>query len=90
MKSSTMAVSSLQLFKILKDKLGESQAESLVEYVDSKVSNEFEDHKDTFASKQDIARLETRIESTSKQTLIWMFGMMVTLLGLTVAAMKLL
>lgn len=91
----TMTVSNLQLFKILKEKLGESQAETLVEYVDGKVHAEFEQHKDNFATredvhsvKEDIARLETKIESTSKQTLIWMFGMMVTLLSVTIAVIK--
>jgi len=39
--------------------------------------------------KLDIARLDTKIESTSKQTLVWMFAMLVTLLGLTVTLIKL-
>jgi hypothetical protein len=88
MSTNTMTVSNLQLFKILKEKLGDSQAEALVEYVDSKVHVEFEERKDTFATKEDIARLEIKIENTSKQTLIWMFGMLVTLLSLAIAAIK--
>jgi hypothetical protein len=56
--------------------------------VDGKVDNSFsrlEGKIDT-----DIARLEAKIESTSKQTIIWMFAMLVTLLSLAVAAIKLL
>jgi hypothetical protein len=40
------------------------------------------------STREAIARLDSKIESTSKQTLIWMFGMLITLLSLAVAAIK--
>ena len=75
MKVSTMTVSNLQLFKILKEKLGEDQAETLVEYVDGKVHDEFEVRKETFATKEDIAKMQTTI-------ILWTIATTIASLGL--------
>ena len=87
MSTTTINLTSFQLIKILREKVGEEQAESLASFVETKVKEEFESHKDNLATKTDIARLkgdlETKIEATSKQTLIWMFGILVGLLGLS-------
>ena len=80
--STSINLTSFQLIKILREKIGEEQAESLANFVETKVKEEIESKKENLATKEDIARLETKIEATSKQTLIWMFGMLVGLLGL--------
>ena len=89
MSSTPITLTSFQLIKILREKIGEEQAESLASFVETKVKEEIEPYKDNLATKadiyllkEDIGRLETKIEVTSKQTLIWMFGMLVCLLGL--------
>ncbi len=93
MSTATINLTSFQLIKILREKVGEEQAESLATFVETKVREEIESYKDNLATKADIAilkgelkadiaKLETKIEATSKQTLIWMFGMLVCLLGL--------
>jgi len=48
-----MSVSEIQLFNILKKKLGESEAQTLVEYVKSQVDTEIENRKDIFLTKDD-------------------------------------
>lgn len=48
-----MSVSEIQLFNILKKRLGESEAQSLVEYVKSKVNDKIESGKDIFLTKED-------------------------------------
>lgn len=91
MKTGAMTVTTLQLFQILKEKPGEYQAETLVTYVDTKVHNEFEEHKEHIATKEDIAFLKSDIASfkgdfdakfakldTKMTTLFWMFGILIT------------
>src|SRR5271157_4181715 len=96
MSTTTINLTSFQLIKILREKVGEEQAESLAIFVETKVREEIESYKDTLATKADIyllkedmanlkeniAKLDTKIEATSKQTLICMFGILVALLGL--------
>ena len=49
-----MQVSEIQLFQILREKLGEKEAQTLVEYVETKVEKGFETKKDILATKDDI------------------------------------
>lgn len=48
-----MSVTEIQLFNILKNKLGETEAQSLVEYVQKQVEDEIEVRKDIFLTKDD-------------------------------------
>ena len=68
-----MHVAEIELYEILKGKIGEKEARTLVEYIETKVVKELEERKDTFATKQDIARLELKIESSRADIIKWMF-----------------
>ncbi len=48
-----MSVTDIQLFNILKSKIGEEQAQLLVEYVQKQVREEIETRKDVFLTKDD-------------------------------------
>ncbi len=48
-----MSISEIQLYNALKTKLGDNEAQQLVDFVKSKVSSEFKDRKDTFLTKED-------------------------------------
>lgn len=89
-----MTVSNIQLFKILKEKLGETQAESLVDFVEEKINSEFDDRKDNFATKEDLVRLETtlavKIESSQKTIILWTIATMVTMFAISLTIIKLL
>lgn len=47
----------IQLFQILKEKLGEKEAEALVNFVDSKLKENNEANLKVLATKEDIAKL---------------------------------
>ncbi|MBI3754107.1 MAG: DUF1640 domain-containing protein [Deltaproteobacteria bacterium] len=68
-----MHVAEIELYEILKTKIGEKEARTLVEYIEAKVEKKFEEKKDTLATKQDIANLEIRIEKTKSDIIKWMF-----------------
>ena len=61
-----MIVSEITLFNTLKEKLGESTAQTVVEGIKSAVKEEFENKKDTLATKEDLANVKADI-------IKWMF-----------------
>lgn len=97
----------IQLFQILKEKLGEKEAEALVNFVDSKLKENNEANLKVLATKEDIAklavstkedivRLEGRMEKLNAETkadmIKWMFifwtGSILTTLGGMFAFLK--
>jgi len=61
----------------------------LVEFVENKVEEAFKSKKDDLASKQDIYKLDVKIEKTKSEIIKWMFifwagqtGIMVGILAL--------
>jgi hypothetical protein len=59
-----LSISEIELYTLLKPKLGEKEAKILVEYVESKIDNQTEkrisEYQKVLASKQDLA--ETKAE----------------------------
>lgn len=54
-------ISSLLLFQILRQKVGEKEAEALVDFVDYKIKENNEDNQKTLATKEDIHLLKEDI-----------------------------
>jgi len=81
-----MHVAEIELYEILKSKLGEKEAKTLVEYIETKVDKELEHKKDILATKQDMSLLEIKIEKTRADIIKWMFlfwiGQMVSLVAI--------
>ena len=79
-------MSDIQLFQILKQKLGDAEAEALVSFVDGKIKDSSEINLKGLATKEDIARLEIKISETKVDTVKWVFGffvvMMLSIVGL--------
>jgi len=48
-----MSISEIQLYNALKTKLGDAEAQQLVDFVKSEVTSEFNNRKDTFLIKED-------------------------------------
>jgi hypothetical protein len=67
------AISSIEMYTILKGKLGEDEAKALTEYVESKVEKSFEKEKDILASKEDVLKLEIKISDVKSEIIKWMF-----------------
>jgi hypothetical protein len=77
----------IQLFQILKLKLGEKEAEALVTFVDNKIKESNENNLKVSATKEDInllkieiAKLELKISKSKVETLRWVFGFFVALM----------
>lgn len=63
-----MQVAEIELYEILKTKLGEKEAKTLVEYIEAKVSKELEEKKDILATKEDINALKEDINALRAET----------------------
>ena len=61
-----MHVAEIELYEILKSKLGEKEARTLVEYIETKVEKKLDEKKDILATKVDLANLKADI-------IKWMF-----------------
>lgn len=81
-----MITTGIELFQILRKKIGETEAEALVGFVDAKIKENNEANLKTLATKEDIRIIETKIAESKADTLKWMFGcffaMMLALIGL--------
>lgn len=48
-----MSISEIQLYNALKTRLGDNEAQQLVDFVKSEVASEFKTRRDTFLTKED-------------------------------------
>lgn len=69
----TIPVTEIELYEILRSKLGDKEAKNLVEYVETRVERKFEEKKDVLATKQDITNLDVKIEQVKSEIIKWMF-----------------
>lgn len=73
-----MSALDLKVYEIFKSKLGEREAEIVIEYFESKTESKYQEKKDILATKQDISelRLEMRqeIANTKVDLIKWMVG----------------
>ena len=69
---SAITISDIQLFNTLKKKLGEKEAEELVEFVKTEIKAEIDATKATLATKEDLA-------NTKNDLIKWVFAFFVTL-----------
>lgn len=81
-----MSISFLQLFQILKQKLGEQEAQTLVEFVKTEVRDELEAKSSSFATKEDLIR---EVSNAKIELIKWTIGTGLAIVGLIVGAMKL-
>jgi len=77
-----MSTLELKVFEIFKSKLGDSEAETLINYFNSMTDKKITEKKDIFASKEDLANMKADI-------IKWMFIFWVGQLGALVAIIKL-
>lgn len=78
------ASQSLKLYEILnKNFKNEEDAKAVVKEIEAVIENRFQIERDRLATKEDLARMETRI-------VMWIVGFNTVLAGLIIAAFKLL
>ncbi len=68
-----MSVTEIQLFQLLKAKLGEREAEYLVSYLKNEVKTEFDNKKDVLAMKEDINVVKQDLHNAKAEMIKWMF-----------------
>ena len=77
-------MSDIQLFQILREKIGEQEAEALVSFVDGKIQDNNKINLNILATKDDIAGVRMEIANLLK----WMVGMFIplylTIIGLMI------
>ena len=92
-------MSDIQLFQILKQKMGEQEAEALVTFVDHKIKDNNETNLNVLATKGDIAelkvemsKLEVKIADSKAEMIKWMFifwiGQVAVTVGFLVVYLK--
>ena len=79
----TAPLSSIDLFNILRQKIGEVEAKSLADFVQSEVAQRFEDKGSLLVTKEDLAReiatVRKEISDSKVDTIKWMVGLFITL-----------
>lgn len=87
-----MQVAEIELYEILKSKVGEKEAKALVEYIEAKVEKKFVEKKDIFVTKEDLANakaeLEIKIEKIRSDIIKWMFIFWVGQIGALIAILQ--
>lgn len=68
-----MYVAEIELYEILKEKIGEKEAKTLVEYIETRVEKKLEEKKDILATKIDIEELRTEMQRMKADIIKWMF-----------------
>jgi hypothetical protein len=86
--ASALQLTEIQLFNALKTKLGEQEAEQLVAFVKTQIQQEIHEQLPFIATKEDIAKLETKIAQTESKLILWAFVFWVTQLGAIFAFLK--
>jgi hypothetical protein len=91
----SLNISDIRLYNLLKSKFGEKDAEDFVSLIKDEVQNSFEAKKDVLATKEDIAKLELKVEQMSARIaqsetkmILWAFVFWVTQLGAIFAFLK--
>lgn len=84
----------IQLFQIIRQKLGDKEAEALVGFVDAKLKENNDQNLKVVATKEDIANLRTELKTdiaNSKAEMIkWMFIFWIGTIGVLSGIMTLL
>jgi hypothetical protein len=78
-----MIVSEITLYNTLKTKLGEQEAQAVVEGIKHTVREEFTNKKDVLATKEDLANAKVDI-------IKWLVGSAIAIISLVIAGVKLL
>ena len=78
-----MTVTTIDLYNILKSKIGEKEAKLLVEFVEMKVETKFDEHLDELATKKDLFQVKADM-------IKWMFIFWVGQVSIMIALVLLL
>ena len=69
-----MSTLDLRVYEIFKSKLGEKEAETVIEYFETKTETKYQEKKDILLTKDDKVDLIDRINKAKLETIIWIVG----------------
>jgi len=72
-------ISDIQLFQILKEKMGDKEAEALVIFVDNIIKDNNETNLKILSTKEDLLQLEIRLKDKMTDQFKWVIGVFLTL-----------
>lgn len=76
----TMSTISLtKLYDLPTAKVGREAAENLTSYIEDKIKEEVESKAQMLATKEDIAKLDTKISESKVDVIKWVFAFWITL-----------
>ena len=80
----TIATTNIQLYEILRQKLGNQEAEALVGFVDAKLKEALENNLKNLATKEDLKdvelKLSVKIAETKTDIIRWVFAFFIPLM----------
>ncbi len=82
-----MTISEIQLYELLASKIGRTEAQGLVEFVETKVDKKMDEKTNSLATKEDIHLLKQDISSTKVELVKWMVATGIALASVMVALM---
>ena len=82
-----MTISEIQLYELLASKIGRTEAQGLVEFVETKVEKKMDEKTNSLATKEDIHLLKQDISNTKVELVKWMIGTGIALASVMVALM---
>ncbi len=74
-----MSTLELKVYEIFKNKLGEKEAETVIEYFESKTEEKYQQKKDVLLTKEDKIELISKIESSKTDMIKWFVAFFITL-----------
>jgi hypothetical protein len=84
-----MQISSIELFELLKPKLGEREARVLVQFVEAKTEDSINSKKYIFLTKEDKIEIIEKLERNRTEVIKWMFIFWIGQLAAIVAILNL-
>jgi len=82
-----MSALELKVYEIFKNKLGEKEAGTVIEYLEAKAEEKYQQKKDVLLTKDDKIELVAKIESTKSDIVKWMFAFWIGSIGVISAIM---
>ena len=82
-----MTISEIQLYELLASKIGRTEAQGLVEFVEAKVDKKVDEKTNSLATKEDILLLKQDISNTKVELVKWMVATGIALASVMVALM---
>ena len=74
-----IALSNIDLYNLLKLKVGDDEAKAITDYIDIQVKDRYDAGKQYLATKEDVSRIEVKIAESKTDSIKWTFSFFMAL-----------